>query len=938
MPTAGTLLLHTPYRIYRNTDYNETGFALYASQILPGQSHNMRQIGTDIYLLGNFPDIYRSRNNGSTWTAHQWLLHEPSNHDIVAGSDAELIVGGENAIEILAIDPNLKLARLLLAQGYARRDSVITAADQTGTRAYFYPGRLHALPDIGNIASQDILGGGASIQLGNITLENNDGDFDSQLTNSIFSDSEVRLYTGMVGGIMPADFTLRHRGRVQTVESDRRRVVVSLSSQQEQLEQSINGSTYGTDVAGTSPQFVGQPVPVVLGPFIGIPAAFTAANSGTRIWTVASHPIGTVTAVRDPNGTSHAFLNNAADYANGYFSATSYTSGSVLFCDGTGYKKNGTSPKTPGEIIKYILGRIATRPGTEIGTAALATLDTDRPVNLSCWFGDNESVGSAIDAVCRSVGADWALSRNGSYYARARGFKPPNDLITNGGWERGGLATSGGALLDGYASNLSSISSSKMLLYSYSMLKDSVSGPSLYKGTRAYAAAYWAIGVIGSNLSAGSLALFGKFGGTGTGSYTAYEGILNPGGTAFLNKVVSAVRTTIATAVINSVGTFGTLALYLDRVGAGTQELQFNGSFVITATDTAIGSSGSVSAVGWSSDFVGTVYQIGEFHPSGSWVITDVRDGTFTAWDQYSNASHAGTSPRYLFRGTSEGWVSKPVGTAGTMAKIQQRLIAATQGQSYCLSMVAAKISGSADSFRVSYIDASDAEHLRGTHSLGTGTFTRVTHLFSPGSTGIGTVVIYPSYNATAAGTIAIDDISLYQVNVIENWQVTEDFSVSVKNPTARALRIRHLKPSAGNAQRRPPNSFSPTADINSNYIITAGTSEQNTGAFFPSSKTVTMDGLCYDAAAASELSTPMLEYLSQPVLMVNINRLNWEGNIPNLWDIIYLNTTSIPLLPDQSPFFVITAIRELHPVGAVPQLELILEAPFYITNDILAR
>lgn len=847
-------------------------------------------------------------------------------------------------------DPNLSgtTVKVNVTWGFSRPGAVIPKSDGITVRPIFYDGRLQTVPSISYHSSPDVLGGGAVVAIGEATLLNSDGYFDSRAPKVIWDNQPARLYEGMQGGTLPADFTLRQACVTTTPTIDASTLTIALQADTDILKQNINRGDTLPQTLGYSPGR-GQPAPVIFGPFAGIPIYFWEGPTGTGTYYVACHACGTVTAVRDGTGGTHPIHNNTLISGSparvvvddSYFG--SFAS-QPLFADGTGYIDAGGTPMTAGSIFQFALASRGGIAATKLDTFAISQLDAERNVTLSTWLGRGETIEQCLDYVSRSAFADWTVGRDGKYTVQAIRNTPGSNPIPGGNFESG-LPGGNGTPIENVSGFLTSrLSSAKMLIYNSLLFADTSGAAPMYRGGTLTSSPFTETiasvrmqGSSGTPNTSGSVALWVRFTG-GTTGYSAYEAILGTHGTVTLNRVISGTVDTLVTQGFPFSGTRyykyildgTTTASGLTRMRVWVDALLL---ITFTTSNTAVPS--GYGGIGIAAN--GTTVDIGTIgFTYGNETILESNWGSSTNWTNASSASHGGTQPgHFAFDGKILAYISKPSGTLGTLARIYQGGMGGTSGVDYVMSCVAALQSGTSGSFAIAYSDASGTEHRSVPLALGTGTYARVWHHFRPGSTGLGTVSIYPSYNATSMGTVWVDNLELYKVKTIHHWQNKGEIKADIKVPIYYQVSAAAVGELTGTESRIPPVPFEGDPDQRLTYYV-SDPARTNAQYLYSGMEALEVNALTWSQHDARVLANAVQDYYSVPRASLEIEFLDWQGETINLWDVLYFPDGRIPGLPDDYRLFKVVEIEDQHPNDAPPRMWVRGEIPYNPTYDVM--
>lgn len=840
---------------------------------------------------------------------------------------------------------------------FAREGVIIPKVIGTGGTVYpvFFDGRLETVPSVSYSANPDSAGGGIVPSVGNIVLRNADAYFDSIAPKVLWKNQAARLYIGTPGGTLPSGYTLRQQFNVDAPSLDRISLTIPTHAGLMRFYNPVNdGSTIAIISDGLS---LSKPSPMVFGALRGVPAYFTGSSGTVGTYQLCSHPIGTVTSVFNSGGTSGTLLSSGSKFSAAPLADLGKDQ---CYVNGTGLTSGGAALFKAGEIMQYILASQARMAATSIATADFANIDTNRPVNVQGWFGRNETVADVMDALSQSAFANWSIGRNGQIAASLiQNTVGTAVAISDNDFENMAAFITNDPLENFSIVFPTALSSSKMLLYTNMLLKDSLSGTSFYSN-----------GSFATTIVAGSppqlrgkikvntpltnenvkLYLYVNYTGTGSAAVltSCFEASFGTGSPAMitLNKYINGTVSLLATAIASNSLSYGTdtsLSLYSLLVASGTYEVTADYGFNSMVTNIAPIAIGSGYIAGFSMASAGSLTNFGsslvskQYSGTALIIIQENYIGILdTLWIDVSGAAHkgtaiggkaySGTKAMHIQRGTNEiAHVNYGTG------------IYVVQGSSYALSLLAAKQevtpgAGNISAFRLGFQDAAGSTHLSGSQwSLSTSAWSRTTHLFNPYQTGSGTIQIYPSYGGTLAGTCWVDFVEIYQIKPINTWQLS-GFNVQIINPRNHQVSVKYV--GTGTSTTLPA-AIGAVGENAKDKYYTATAAGTNPALLFPGMERRVIPALCYNQGDATTVADAALAYYSKPRVRWEADYKDFRGAAINLWDVLYVQDGRFPGIPEEQRFLKVTQIEDSAPGGA-PQTHIGGEFVFNAANDLL--
>lgn len=292
------------------------------------------------------------------------------------------------------------------------------------TTTLFWDNRVIALPLVELELTPDDIGGGSVASLGELVLNNADGRYDRLIGERIFQGFSVAVGKGDEDDPWSTFSTgLWAAGLMEEPRAETDRLVIPLVSLGRRLDNALLTTQFDVaDYANMDANIAGLTIPKIWGTVISAEAFRIASGR----WKVAGHAMASIDAARKSTGITVTIT--GTDLPLGEFTvSTTHNDEDRLFVD-----CRGKDFDTPGEMIRDVAENwgIAT---ASIDTAGLATLDTDRAVNLGIQILGG-SAREALDRIAQSAFVDWFFTRTNKLTARAR-KRDMGNLVANPGFE-----------------------------------------------------------------------------------------------------------------------------------------------------------------------------------------------------------------------------------------------------------------------------------------------------------------------------------------------------------------------------------------------------------------------------------------------------------------------------------------------------------------------
>lgn len=335
-------------------------------------------------------------------------------------------------VELTVYDPAIPGARqvyLCTGSGY------VTKPGNSLPNVFFSP-CIITPPSLSlNIFSDGRTYGRSSVGVGELVLNNADGEFDWLIDAGLDGRSFV-MKLGPENGDYDNDFVAVLTGSMSQTEFSRTRVTIRLRDRQGQLDIALQANKYaGTNsgasgVEGLPSDIAGQPKPLCYGKCLNVAAV--PVNTTALIYQVHDGNIQALDAVYDKG----IALTGGGDVANlAALQAASISAGQYKTClalgmfrlgatpagrvtaDVQGDKTGGTYVSSAGSIAKRILEGPGGISSADIPGAVISALNSDNNSTVGFYASSEMSVLDALDAVLGSIGAWYAFDRLGKFNA-----------------------------------------------------------------------------------------------------------------------------------------------------------------------------------------------------------------------------------------------------------------------------------------------------------------------------------------------------------------------------------------------------------------------------------------------------------------------------------------------------------------------------------------
>lgn len=288
------------------------------------------------------------------------------------------------------------------------------------------------LSDPGNISitafGDGRTGGGTRLSLGEIKIDNPDGDLDGWLDYG-FDGRRVVIRRGTPGAY-PDDFETLYTGTADTITVDGKAVSVRLRDLQLVFAVPILTARYGgtnvlpNGIDGTEDDLAGRAKPRLYGRVFNVSPP--CVNTSKLVYQISDQAIASVSGVYD-RGAALVFGTDRAD--SGALLGTAPGAGEYDTCLAEGLIRLGSAPA--GEVTvdaaagasavdrtaASILSTIALAAGVDpadISDEDRTALAADAPAELGIWIsGESDTYARVMDQIAASVGAYYAFDATG---------------------------------------------------------------------------------------------------------------------------------------------------------------------------------------------------------------------------------------------------------------------------------------------------------------------------------------------------------------------------------------------------------------------------------------------------------------------------------------------------------------------------------------------
>ena len=824
---------------------------------------------------------------------------------------------------------------------FSRGGVMINKKLGTGGTAYpvFYEGRMNSIPSLSYISNVDAMGGGMIPQIGQISLLNNDGIFDSMLTNRLWKNQPARLYvsgTSGTTGTLPTNYLLKQSFTVDSPSISRTSLTLNTNSDIAKLQVPINEGSTITFLSGNVS--ITKPAPVVMGMMYGVPAYYTGRSGSVGTYVISAHRLYEVIQVWNQGGTLGTIQGDMAWEGKVAAYPVSEMGKKIIYVAGTGLMDIvGLPVRFPGDAMLYLLGSSAKIGTLNINVADFTTVDSERPMYISAWFGRNETIQEGLDAISRTAFSNWIVGRDGKYSVKLIS-NSPNNTIDNHDFDTVGTPSiANNEFLENFSNVFPSrLLSSKMLLYNDRLLKDSTAGHAIYltsgSGGGSNATKCKTGVVIRLPLDGTVEQVYIYAGLYGTIDYL--QAVIGTGTKPLVNVYqnlagVTTLLGTLGTADYALGVSGGAIEFQLDYSleAGGTQKgtVWVNGTSkgVFTGVGTRLAGTGGGGGIDFGS--AGTGLNISRSYytafPFGTILEESYKTLPKTKFNNTGNAINSGTGIPSPFDQSIVLAIKTPGGTAGTLAGISYvgtTPVVVTVGTSYYFSLVAALQSGTATNFRLGFTDAGGSTFFGSGVALGTGTWSRPTLVFNPLTSGTGTVFAYVNQGGTSAGTAWIDAVEFYPIKTLNSWQI-KNMKAELVSPSNSSVAIRFVgtgeQVMSGNSPLQPMQKDLDARDSFS-LLKSQGTIS---GMVYKGLSQREISSLASTIDDGNLIGSAVLNYYSKP-------RIRWEADFLdsqevniNLFDTLYIQSGRFPELPGGKRILVVNSVEDMHDTGGVP-------------------
>lgn len=297
---------------------------------------------------------------------------------------------------------------------YAASEAFTTAPDDAALPNVFFPSRVRRpLVFERSILGPDGIGGAASIGLGDIELENSDGEYDNIVGNHAIDGRRVTIKVGdPEGGFAYEDFGVIFDGTAAGWDLTATGVNVELRDWTYELEKPVARSYYGgTGGSDGTADLAGKPIPQVWGRCLNVPG-------------VIVDPLNSLIQFNDgPMEAIDAVYNNGValpddgscftrDLAAGTITMLVGFAGQIC-ADVRGSKEGGVYADKTADIVKRIVKTNLGWTDDDLRLASFDQVNSVQPAEVGYFIGEDVTAKSVIDELMAGIGGFRSFTRTG---------------------------------------------------------------------------------------------------------------------------------------------------------------------------------------------------------------------------------------------------------------------------------------------------------------------------------------------------------------------------------------------------------------------------------------------------------------------------------------------------------------------------------------------
>jgi hypothetical protein len=285
------------------------------------------------------------------------------------------------------------LVLLAVAVEFIARGATVIKARTGDATPSVWEGRGCGLPRISQKIAPEELGSGSLATLGDLTISNEDGRYETLLGQRLFIGGAVRIWFGDADTPFTS-LDLWLKAEMDAPSADASRMTIPLRSLAAKLSQPALTHTFEvTEFPDMDPALAGVNVPKTYGTVKGA----LAGRIDTGTWKWSDIATASIDSVLKGDGTAVTVL--SSDLANGTFTVdTALDTESRLYVYG-----RGADLDYPGALISAIVQGLGSGlDATDLDAGALTDLDTSRPVKIGFQVTTG-SVRDVLDKIAASA-------------------------------------------------------------------------------------------------------------------------------------------------------------------------------------------------------------------------------------------------------------------------------------------------------------------------------------------------------------------------------------------------------------------------------------------------------------------------------------------------------------------------------------------------------
>ena len=297
---------------------------------------------------------------------------------------------------------------------YAASEAFTTGPDDADVPNTYFDGRIRrALTFERSILGPNGIGGSASVGLGDIELENSDGEYDGIVSTHAIDGRRVTLRLGDPdSGFDFGDFGVIFDGTASGWSLTSSSVLVSLRDWAIELEQPVALNFYGgSGGADGTADIAGKAIPQAFGRCLNVPG-------------VLVNPLASLVQFHDgPMQAIDKVYDSGVELPDtGTYYTRNLTTGTItmlvaiagqITADVRGAKPGGTYINKTADIVKAIVTASLGWTDDDLNLPSFAAVNTKQPAEIGIYFADDISVKGAVDALMVGIGGYRSFTRTG---------------------------------------------------------------------------------------------------------------------------------------------------------------------------------------------------------------------------------------------------------------------------------------------------------------------------------------------------------------------------------------------------------------------------------------------------------------------------------------------------------------------------------------------